>query len=104
MNSRDKGQRGEREIAGILRDRGYVDARRGQQFAGGGDSPDVLGLPGYHLEIKWVNKAPVYHGIDQAIGDAKAGAVPVVFRKQDRKPWLAILRLEDFLALTERCR
>lgn len=34
MNSRNKGKRGEREFAALLREHGF-DARRGQQFAGG---------------------------------------------------------------------
>ena len=42
---REKGKRGERELAGILRDYGY-DTRRGQQFCGSDGSADVVGLPG----------------------------------------------------------
>ena len=34
-NSRQKGKRGELEIARILRDYGYRDCRRGQQYSGG---------------------------------------------------------------------
>ena len=44
MNSRTKGKRGELELAKALRLYGY-DARRGQQYHGGADSPDVIGLP-----------------------------------------------------------
>lgn len=36
MNSRNKGKRGEREFALLLREQGF-DVRRGQQFAGGTD-------------------------------------------------------------------
>ena len=36
--SREKGKRGEREVAGLLRSYGY-DARRGVQYHGGEDSP-----------------------------------------------------------------
>lgn len=52
MNSRAKGQRGERELADFITAAGFP-ARRGQQFAGGPDSPDVVcpGLP-FHIEAK----------------------------------------------------
>ena len=52
---REKGKRGERELAGILRDYGY-DTRRGQQFCGSDGSADVVGLPGIHIECKRVEK------------------------------------------------
>ena len=49
MNSRQKGARGERELAGILRDYGF-DSRRGQQYCGLNGDADVIGLPGIHIE------------------------------------------------------
>ena len=53
MNSRQKGKRGEREAAVFLTVNG-LPARRGQQFSGSPDSPDVVCplLPGVHLEVK----------------------------------------------------
>lgn len=41
MNSRRKGALGELEFSAFLRGRG-IEARRGQQFAGGQDSHDVV--------------------------------------------------------------
>ena len=41
INSRAKGARGERQWRDELRAQGYTD-KRGQQFAGGQDSPDVI--------------------------------------------------------------
>ena len=32
MNSRTKGKRGELELAQLLRNQGWIDARRGQQY------------------------------------------------------------------------
>ena len=55
MNSKQKGGRGEREFAAFCREQGY-DAKRGQQFQGGADSPDVKGLPGIHIEVKRVER------------------------------------------------
>ena len=41
MNSREKGKRGERQWRDELRANGY-GARRGQQFCGSAESPDVV--------------------------------------------------------------
>ena len=70
--SRDKGKRGEREIAGLLRDYGY-DARRGVQYHGGADSPDVVGLPGVHIEVKRTETLSLYPAMEQAKHDAAQG-------------------------------
>jgi hypothetical protein len=53
---RNKGKRGERMHAKVLRTLGVTDARRGVQHAGGPDSPDVIGIPGTHAEVKYENK------------------------------------------------
>lgn len=98
INSRNKGAAGERELANYLKARGY-DARRGQQFKGGGDSPDVVGLPGVHIECKVTEKTALYDWLAQARRDAATGAMPVVVHRRNRKGWVAILDLEDFLAL-----
>ena len=50
---REKGKRGERELAGILRDYGY-NCRRGQQYCGTSGDADVIGLPDVHIEVKRV--------------------------------------------------
>lgn len=54
VNSRQKGKRIEREAAKFLESLGFAGARRGVQYAGGHDSPDVVcdALPNVHLEIK----------------------------------------------------
>lgn len=100
MNSRAKGARGERELAEELRKFGY-DARRGQQFKGGGESPDVVcgGLEDFHIEAKRVEAGNLYSWLEQAMRDC-GEKVPVVMHRRSRKGWVAILRLEDFLALT----
>mgnify|MGYP007029125919 FL=1 len=54
INSRSKGARYERELSKYLSENGFP-ARRGQQFAGGSDSPDVVSdeFP-FHIEAKHV--------------------------------------------------
>lgn len=100
INSRAKGAAAERELANILKEKGY-DARRGQQFHGGGDSPDVVGLPGYHIEAKRVEQFALYPALDQATRDAKAGTTPIVVHRRNGREWVVCIRLEDFLRIVE---
>jgi len=98
INSRTKGAVGEREIAEFLRERGY-EARRGQQFSGGSDSPDVVhNIEGVHLEVKRTEAGNLYKWLAQAKRDAK-GKVPVVVHRRNKQEWVAILPLDDFLKL-----
>jgi len=99
MNSRRKGKRGEREAAAFLTGNGFP-ARRGQQFAGSPDSPDVVCplLPGVHLEVKRCERTDLEGWLRQATADA-GGKLPVVLHRKTRGPWIAVLRAEDLLAL-----
>lgn len=99
MNSRDKGARGERELAAYLTDKGHP-SRRGQQFAGGPDSPDVIcpSLDNFHLECKRTERLKLYDAMDQAIGDAGT-KTPIVAHRRNRGEWLAVIRLDDLLKL-----
>ena len=55
INSRQKGAAGERELANWLKQYEGVEARRGQQFSGSPDSPDVVhSMEGLHIECKQV--------------------------------------------------
>lgn len=100
MNSRTKGKRGELELAKALRLYGY-DARRGQQYHGGADSPDVIGLPGVHIEVKRVERLNLTEAYAQAFRDAAPGEIPAVFHRKNREPWMVTVSLEDFLKLYE---
>ena len=99
INSRNKGKVGELELAHALTEAGF-EARRGQQFAGGGDSPDVVCQPlaGYHFEVKRVEAGNLYKWLKQAIRDA-GSKVPVVAHRRSREDWVVVLRLSDFLNL-----
>ena len=101
-NSRAKGIRGELELAAFFREHG-IDARRGQQHAGGGDSPDVVhGLKGIHAEAKRTEQLRLWEALDQAIRDAKPGDVPTVWHRSSRRPWIVILRAEGHFASRTR--
>ena len=96
-----KGKVGERELAKFLREHGYPSARRGQQHAGGGDSPDVVcdELPGLHLECKRTERFRLYEAVAQAAADAGPKRVPVVAHRMNRREWVAVVDLADFLLL-----
>jgi len=96
MNSREKGKRGERQWRDELRANGY-DARRGQQFSGSPDSPDVVSkaLSWIHFEVKAVERLNIEDAIAQAVRDG-AGKVPVVAHRRNRKDWLVTMPAEVF--------
>lgn len=100
VNSRAKGAAGERELAAFLRERGFY-ARRGQQFKGGADSPDVVcdAMPLLHLECKRVERGSLYDWLEQAMQDACPNKTPVVAHRRNRKEWVAIMRLEDLVEM-----
>lgn len=100
MNSKAKGKRGELEVAKILREHGY-DARRGQQFSGANGDPDVVGLPGVHIEVKYREHLNLYEAMAQSKGDALPGEIPVVVHRKSREKWLVTLDFERWLDMIE---
>lgn len=96
INSRNKGARGEREWAAVLRSMGWEEAHRGQQHAGGSDSPDVAkGIPNTHAEVKRVERLNIDKAMEQAIRDAGDDLCPYVAHRKDRGEWLVTLRSKD---------
>ena len=98
MNSRQKGARGERELAKKLREYGY-ETRRGQQYSGANGDADVVGLPGIHIECKRVERLNLYDAMSQSRHDAKDGEIPLVMHRKDNCEWLVTMRLDDFMEL-----
>ena len=92
MMQRRKGKRIERELAAFLTRLGFP-SRRGQQYHGGGDSPDVVcdALDGLHLECKASESMDVGSQLlagayRQAVDDA-GDKIPVVMWRRNRRPW-----------------
>lgn len=100
INSRAKGKRGELEIAHLLREYGYDDARRTAQYCGNtGDASDVVGLPNIHIEVKRVEKLNIEKAMAQSSRDARDGEMPVVMHRKDRHPWLVTMSMGDFMEM-----
>jgi hypothetical protein len=104
MNSCQKGKRGERAWRDELITYGY-EARRGQQFSGCPDSPDVVcpDLPGFHFEVKSVERLNMHQAIAQAVADA-GQKMPVVAHKRNRSKWLVTMRATDWFELVAAAR
>ena len=96
-NSRRKGAVGEREIAKYLREHGFTEARRGQQFKGGADSPDVVGLTGFHIEVKRVERLDLNAAMEQSIRDCGENETPIVVHRRNNDYWKVTMRLDDFM-------
>ena len=96
MNSREKGKRGERQWRDELRANGY-HARRGQQYAGGGESPDVVceELSWLHFEVKAVERLNIEDAMEQARRDC-GGKTPVVAHRRSHRRWLVTMDAETF--------
>ena len=103
VNSKQKGARFERTLAGLFREYGYSDARRTAQYCGNtGDASDVVGLPGIHVEAKHAEAMRLYDWMDQAKRDAAAngkGNLPAVFHKKNHAEILVTVQLDTFMKL-----
>jgi len=99
MNSRQKGARGERLWRDELREAGFT-ARRGQQFAGGTDSPDVIceELKNLHMEVKFVQALNLDNACAQAERDA-ANKAWIVAHKKNGKRWKVTMDASLFFQL-----
>lgn len=98
INSNTKGKVGEREFAKLLRDYGWDGARRGQQYSGI-EGEDVVGLPGYHIEVKRVERLNVSKAMEQSKEDAAPGEIPIVAHRKNRETWKITIDAEQFLEI-----
>ena len=95
--SQRKGRAGELELARLFQEYGY-NVRPGQAVSYGA-TPDLMGLPGVHIECKRNERLNVPEAMEQAIRDAEKfqDGVPAVFHRRNRGPWLVTQRLEDWI-------
>lgn len=92
-NGNAKGKCGERELSKKLTELFGEPCRRGKQYCGSEDSPDVVGLPGIHIECKRTNVLRLWEAVDQATAEC-GGNVPVVCHRPNRREWIAIVPLD----------
>ena len=97
-SSRDKGARGERELANIYKERGFKCRRAGNSLG----LADCVGVPGLHIEVKRQEKLNIWAAMDQAEGDAREGEIPTVHYRRNRSDWWVTLPLSDFIDLLDR--
>lgn len=86
-------------LAAVLTDAGFP-ARRGQQFKGGEQSPDVIcpTLARWHWESKFAEQLRFRDWLAQAEGDC-GGKPWIIAWKRRFGPWLAVMKLDDLLDL-----
>ena len=101
MNSKQKGKRGELELASELRNLGFSETRRSIQYNGNAKDADadLVGISGYHVEVKRVEKLNIYTAMEQAKRDHTEGTVPAVFHRKNRTGWLVTIPLEEWADL-----
>ena len=99
-SSQRKGRGGELELVQLLHSYGYTDVRPGKPISYG-EEPDVVGLPGVHIECKRVERLNVPEAMQQAERDAQRfkDGIPVLFHRRNRQPWLVTLHLKDFIQI-----
>jgi len=103
MNSRDKGKRGELEWRDQIIAAGEAsgqkwEARRGQQFSGSPDSPDVVTNLPYHFEVKRVERLNIDSAMKQAEGEC-GEKPPVVAHRKNSGPWMVTMLAPTFFNL-----
>jgi hypothetical protein len=94
-SQRRKGQRGELELFALLSDElGFVVRRNVDQARVGG--ADCIELPGFAPEVKRHERLALPAWWRQAVKQGQAmQAEPIVFFRQSRQPWQAMLRALD---------
>jgi hypothetical protein len=94
-SQREKGKAGEREAAGEWSRLFCVPARRGVQYHGGPEAPDIVtGHENIHVEVKRTESGNPYLFMAQA--KAECGEkIPVVLYRRNKKKWLLVVELDD---------
>lgn len=93
--SRDKGKRGEREVANTLKTLGFPTRRTAQYCGNTGEASDVVGVDGFHLEVKRCENLRIPEWMKQAEHDC-GDNVPVVCHRRSNEQWYVTLPLIDF--------
>ena len=98
-SSQRKGRAAELELSRVLQGYGYnVEPGRALGY---GTEPDLVGLPGVHVECKRTEQLRLSEWQAQAERDAQrfGDGAPAVFFRRSREPWAVVMRLEDWMKL-----
>jgi hypothetical protein len=91
-----KGKRGEIELAAVLSAMFRCDCRRGASpYLPGMIAPDVIGLPGIHVEVKRRGLFSLPSALRQSQADALPDETPIVAHRPNRCPWIVSVALSD---------
>jgi hypothetical protein len=91
---RDKGLRGEREVAQAFEAAGAE--LKNLEYAG--DHHVVLNGVPFHVEVKRHERLDLMRWVRQAEAEKQSESTSMVVFRQSRQPWRVVLTLEDFLA------
>ena len=104
--SRDKGKRGERELAQLFTGEGYPAKRFGfaQTRFGGCEGADVVceALPWLHVECKRYKTfmgAKLRAALEQAERDRKPNTIATVFHREDECKWYVTMEAVEFFRI-----
>lgn len=100
VNSRAKGQRGEREIVDFWKQLGWSDAHRTPASGGMKWKGDVQGVGAapykLHIEVKRNEALNIWAALKQAEKDAPADSIRTVHFRRNGTEWYVALPLTDF--------
>ena len=99
-----KGRAGEWELSKLLNAAGF-DTRPAPPM-NYGTEPDIVGLPGVHIECKRAERLRLSEWMEQAKRDAArfGDGMPVVIFRQNGQPWRVLLNLDSFLRLLKKAK
>ena len=101
INSKKKGKTGELEVANILKNEYGLNARRGQQFSGSPDSPDVIceEMSDINIEVKRSQTLNIEKAMQQSTEDAGNNKTPIVVHRKNNEKWKVTMWLNDYMEL-----
>lgn len=102
INSRRKGIDGELEFANLLKEHGFEDARRSQQYSGAGHTADVVGLSGIHIEVKRSETLNINNAVEQCHRDKKETELGIVAHRKNGTKWLVTMTFAEWIKLYKK--
>lgn len=96
--SRDKGARGESEVAALFRVAGFK-ADRTPNSGGLHIKGDLVGDVPLHVEVKRAERLKIPEWLEQARTEAPAGVTPLLAFRRNREGWYGVIPLEALIAL-----